>query len=339
MHGRKQVVAINIGINGFGRIGRYLLCLLQDNPNLNLSVINARADNSTLAHLLKYDSVYGRYEKEVGYDDGGLIVGGKHIPVTRRPNNEWDWADRGVDIVVETTGKITQRDDLAGHLECGAKKVIISAPGKNPDVTIVMGVNEETYDPEKHFVISAASCTTNCLAPATKVILDNFGIKHGLMTTIHSYTMGQRILDGSDKDLRRGRAAAMSMIPTSTGAARATGLVIPELKGKMDGISVRVPTPVVSMVDVVYELERDASKEEVNQALKDAVPMMKGSLGVSEEPLVSIDYTGDTHGGVVDSLCTTVMDKRMLQLLIWYDNEAGFTHQLVRLLNMVGASL
>ena len=332
-------MAINIGINGFGRIGRYLLCLLQDNPNLNLSVVNARADNSTLAHLLKYDSVYGRYSKEVSYDDGGLIVSGRHIPVTRRPNNEWDWAARGVDIVVETTGKIVQRDDLAGHLECGAQKVIISAPGKNPDVTIVMGVNEDAYDPEKHSIISAASCTTNCLAPATKVIMDNFGIKHALMTTIHSYTMGQRILDGSDKDLRRGRAAAMSMIPTSTGAARATGLVIPELKGKIDGISVRVPTPVVSMVDVVYELERDATKEEVNQALKAAVPVMKGSLGVSEEPLVSIDYTGDTHGGVVDSLCTAVMDKRMLQLLIWYDNEAGFTHQLVRLLNMVGASL
>ncbi len=332
-------MAIKIGINGFGRIGRYLLCLSQENPDLELSVINARADNSTLAHLLKYDSVYGRYEKEVSFDDGGIIVGGKHIPVTRRPNNEWDWGAREVDIVVETTGKITQRDDLAGHLDCGAKKVIISAPGKNPDVTIVMGVNEESYDPEKHQVISAASCTTNCLAPATKVILDNFGIKHGLMTTIHSYTMGQRILDGSDKDLRRGRAAAMSMIPTSTGAARATGLVIPELKGKMDGISVRVPTPVVSMVDVVYELERDTTKEEVNEVLKNSLACMKGSLGYSDEPLVSIDYTGDTHGGVVDGLCTAVMDNRMLQLLIWYDNEAGFTHQLVRLIKMVGASL
>ena len=332
-------MAIKIGINGFGRIGRYLLCILQENPDLELSVINARADNSTLAHLLKYDSVYGRYDKEVTYDDGGLLINGRHIPVTRRPNNEWDWGAREVDIVVETTGKITQREDLAGHLDCGAKKVIISAPGKNPDVTVVMGVNEEIYDPEKHQVISAASCTTNCLAPATKVILDNFGIKHALMTTIHSYTMGQRILDGSDKDLRRGRAAAMSMIPTSTGAARATGLVIPQLKGKIDGISVRVPTPVVSMVDVVYELERDTTKEEVNEVLKNAVHKMKGSLGYSDEPLVSIDYTGDTHGGVVDGLCTTVMDNRMLQLLIWYDNEAGFTHQLVRLIKMVGASL
>ena len=332
-------MAIKIGINGFGRIGRYLLCLLQDNPNLDLVVVNARADNSTLAHLLKYDSVYGRYEKDVRYDDSGLIVGGKHIPVTRRPNNEWDWGARNVDIVVETTGKITQREDLAGHLACGAKKVVISAPGKNPEVTVVMGVNEEIYKPEEHSIISAASCTTNCLAPATKVILDNFGIKHGLMTTIHSYTMGQRILDGSDKDLRRGRAAAMSMIPTSTGAARATGLVIPQLQGKIDGVSIRVPTPSVSMVDVIYELERDTTAEEVNRVLKAAVPTMKGSLGFSEEPLVSIDYTGDTHGGVVDSLCTKVMDKRMLQLLIWYDNEAGFTHQLVRLLNMVGASL
>jgi glyceraldehyde 3-phosphate dehydrogenase len=266
-------------------------------------------------------------------------VNGKHIAVTRRPNNEWDWGGRDVDIVIETTGKITQRDDLAGHLACGAKKVIISAPGKDPDATIVMGVNEDIYNPDEHSVISAASCTTNCLAPATKVLLDHFGVKHGLMTTIHAYTMGQRILDGSAKDLRRGRAAAMSMIPTSTGAARAIGLVIPELKGKMDGISVRVPTPVVSMVDVVYELGRDTTTKEVNEVLKAAVPLMKGSLGYSEEPLVSIDYTGDSHGGVVDSLCTKVMDKRMLQLLIWYDNEAGFTHQLIRLMNMVGASL
>ncbi len=333
-------MAIKLGVNGFGRIGRYLVRLVEECPDLEIAAINARAENSDLAHLLKYDSVHGKFPGEVGYDEKGLIVNGKSIPVTRKPIGEWEWADYGVDIAVETTGKVKDRDGLAQHLACGAKKAVNSAPAKNADITIVMGVNHGDYKASKHQVISAASCTTNCLAPATKIINDNFGIKSGLMTTIHAYTMSQRILDGSDKDLRRGRAAAMSLIPTSTGAARAIGLVIPELKGKIDGMAVRVPTPDGSMVDVVYELESQTTVQEVNAVLKEAAEgKMKGYMGYSEEPLVSIDYIGDIHGGVVDSLCTNVMDGTLLKLIIWYDNEAGFTHQLVRLLLMVGKSL
>ena len=333
-------MAIKLGVNGFGRIGRYLVRLVEECPDLEIAAINARAENSDLAHLLKYDSVHGKFPGEVGYDEKGLVVNGKSIPVTRKPIGEWEWADYGVDIAVETTGKVKDRDGLAQHLACGAKKAVNSAPAKNADITIVMGVNHGDYKASKHQVISAASCTTNCLAPATKIINDNFGIKSGLMTTIHAYTMSQRILDGSDKDLRRGRAAAMSLIPTSTGAARAIGLVIPELKGKIDGMAVRVPTPDGSMVDVVYELESQTTVQEVNAVLKEAAEgKMKGYMGYSEEPLVSIDYIGDIHGGVVDSLCTNVMDGTLLKLIIWYDNEAGFTHQLVRLLLMVGKSL
>ena len=333
-------MAIKLGVNGFGRIGRYLVRLVEECPDLEIAAINARAENSDLAHLLTYDSVHGKFPGEVGYDEKGLIVNGKSIPVTRKPIGEWEWADYGVDIAVETTGKVKDRDGLAQHLACGAKKAVNSAPAKNADITIVMGVNHGDYKASKHQVISAASCTTNCLAPATKIINDNFGIKSGLMTTIHAYTMSQRILDGSDKDLRRGRAAAMSLIPTSTGAARAIGLVIPELKGKIDGMAVRVPTPDGSMVDVVYELESKTTMQEVNAVLKEAAEgKMKGYMGYSEEPLVSIDYIGDIHGGVVDSLCTNVMDGTLLKLIIWYDNEAGFTHQLVRLLLMVGKSL
>ena len=333
-------MATKLAINGFGRIGRYLVRLLENCPDLEIAVINARAANSDLAHLLKYDSVHGKFPGEVGYNDDGIVVNGRTIPVTRKAIGEWDWAAYGVDIAVETTGKVKDRDGLAQHLSCGAKKAVNSAPAKNADITIVMGVNHKDYDPAKHEVISAASCTTNCMACATKVVHDKFGIKKGLMTTIHAYTMSQRILDGSDKDLRRGRAAAMSLIPTSTGAARAIGLVIPELKGKIDGMAVRVPTPDGSLVDVVFELETQTTAEEVNAALKAAAEgAMQGYMGYSDEPLVSIDYIGDSHGGVVDGLCTTVMGGNMLKMLIWYDNEAGFTHQLVRLLQMVGKSL
>ena len=245
----------------------------------------------------------------------------------------------GVDFVVETTGTAKKRDDAALHLACGAKKVVVSAPCKEADATIVMGVNDGVYDAAAHSVISAASCTTNCLAPAAKVINDVFGIKHGLMTTIHSYTMSQRILDGSHKDLRRARAAAVSMIPTSTGAAKATALVIPALKGKLDGMAVRVPTPDISLVDLTCELEKSTTVEEVNAALKAACEgPLKDNLGFCEEPLVSIDFKADTHGGVVDALTTQVMDGTLLKLIVWYDNEAGFTNQLVRLLRLVGAS-
>lgn len=333
-------MATKLGINGFGRIGRYLVRLLEQQSDLEIAVINARAANADLAHLLKYDSVHGKFPGEVSYNDEGIVVNGKTIPVTRKPIGEWDWADYGVDIAVETTGKVKDRDGLAKHLERGAKKAVNSAPAKNADITIVMGVNHQDYNPARHQVISAASCTTNCMGPATKIIHDKFGIKSGLMTTIHAYTMSQRILDGSDKDLRRGRAAAMSLIPTSTGAARAIGLVIPELKGKIDGMAVRVPTPDGSLVDVVFELESQTTAEEVNAALKAAAAgPMHGFMGYSEEPLVSVDYIGDTHGGVVDGLCTNVIGGNLLKLLVWYDNEAGFTNQLVRLLNMVAKSL
>ncbi len=333
-------MAIKLGVNGFGRIGRYLVRLLEDCPELEIAVINARADNATLAHLLKYDSVHGKFPGTVSHNEQGIVVNGKTIPVSRNPMGEWEWSKYGVDIAVETSGKIKDKAAFSKHLECGAKKAVNSAPLKDADITIVMGVNHKDYNPSQHNVISAASCTTNCLAPATKVIFDTFGIKHAMMTTIHAYTMSQRILDGSDKDLRRGRAAAVSLIPTSTGAARAIGIVIPELKGKIDGMAVRVPTPDGSLVDVVYELATDTTAEEVNALLKKAAEgELKGYMGYSEEPLVSIDYIGDCHGGVVDSMCTNVMDGRMLKLIIWYDNESGFTHQLIRLLKMVGKSL
>ncbi len=333
-------MAVKLGINGFGRIGRYLLRIMADSQDVVITAINARADNASLAHLFKYDSVYGTFAGTVGHDDNGIIVNGRHIAVTRCKAGEWQWKELGTELVVDTTGTAKKRDDAAKHLECGAKKIVVSAPCKEADATIVMGVNDNVYDAAAHSVISAASCTTNCLAPAAKVINDVFGIKHGLMTTIHSYTMSQRILDGSHKDLRRARAAAVSMIPTSTGAAKATALVIPALKGKLDGMAVRVPTPDISLVDLTCELEKSATAEDVNAALKAACEgALKENLGYCDEPLVSIDFKADTHGGVVDSLSTQVMDGTLLKLIIWYDNEAGFTNQLMRLLRLVGASL
>lgn len=328
----------NIGINGFGRIGRYLIRMLAGSKDMELAVINARADNEALAHMLKYDSVHGRFPFPVSATENGLLLNGREVPVTRHPTNEWKWEEFGADIVVESTGSIKDRAGAARHLECGAKKVVVSAPVGDADAIIVMGVNDGEYDPAKHHVLSAASCTTNCLAPAAMVVDETFGIRHGMMTTIHSYTMSQRILDGSHKDARRSRSAAVSMIPTSTGAAKAIGLVYPKLKGKLDGMAVRVPTPNVSLVDFTCTLERDATAAEVNAALKAAAQgPMNGNMGYSEEPLVSVDYTGAEFGGVVDSLLTSVMDKRLLKLIIWYDNEAGFTSQLLRLIRMVGA--
>lgn len=333
-------MAVKLGINGFGRIGRYLVRLLADDPELEIAAINARADNETLAHLFKYDSVHGTFAGEVEANEEGFKVNGKQIIVTRCARGEWIWGELGVEIAVETTGTIKDRDGLAEHIACGAKKSIISAPGNGVDATIVMGVNDDTYDAEKHHVLSNASCSTNCLAPAAKVINDAFGIQHGLMTTIHGYTMGQRILDGSHKDLRRARAAGMSMIPTTTGAAKAVGLVLPELQGKLDGMAIRVPIPDGSLIDLTCTVDKNTTAEEVNAALKAASEGSMGAhLGYSDEPLVSVDYIGDTHGGVVDSLCTSVMDGNMVKVLVWYDNEAGFTNQLARLLRMVGASL
>ncbi len=329
-----------IGINGFGRIGRYLVRLLADSNDLEVAVINARADNAGLAHLLKYDSTHGHFPYPVEACEEGIIVNGKTIKVTRDPLGEWKWGELGIDLVIETTGKMKDKTAAMDHIKCGAKKVIVSAPTKEADATIVMGVNDSDYDVAAHQVISAASCTTNCLAPATKVIDENFGIVKGLMTTIHSYTMSQRILDGSHKDLRRARSCAVSMIPTSTGAARAIGLVYPKLKGKIDGMAIRVPTPNVSIVDFTVTLEKPATVEEINAALKKASQgAMKDNLGYTEEPLVSIDFNGDTHGGVVDAELTSVIEGNMAKIIIWYDNEASFTNQLVRLTKMVAKSM
>lgn len=328
---------VKLGMNGFGRIGRYLLRLLADDQDLQIAAINARADNAALAYLFKYDSTYGTFAGEVDHDDDGIIVNGRHIAVTRRKAGEWEWKRLGVTLAVETTGTIKDREGLARHLDCGAEKVVISAPGKGVDAMIVMGVNQEIYDPAKQAIISAASCTTNCLAPAVKVVHENFGFRHGLMTTIHSYTMSQRILDGSHKDWRRGRAAAVSMVPSSTGAAKAVGVVMPELEGRINGMSVRVPTFDCSLVDLTCEVEKPCDADAVNAALKAASQgALKDNMGFSEEPLVSIDYRGSTYGGVVDALSTQVLDQTMLKLLVWYDNEAGFTNQLLRLLRMVG---
>ena len=330
-------MAVRIGINGFGRIGRYLVRLLASDEELQVVAINARADNASLAHLFKYDSSHGTFRGTVDHDDNGLIINGRHIAVTRNKVGEWQWKDLGVTLAVETSGTIKDRAGLAQHMACGASKVVISAPCKDADLTVVMGVNQSMYDSAKHDVVSAASCTTNCLAPVAKVLQDSFGIRHGLMTTIHSYTMSQRILDGSHKDLRRARAACVSMIPTTTGAAKATALVIPSLAGKLDGMAVRVPTPNVSLVDFTCELEKACDVAAVNAAIKEAAagPLLD-NMGYSEEPLVSVDYQSSTYGGVVDAMSTMVIDKHLAKIIVWYDNEAGFTNQLVRLLRMMG---
>ncbi len=324
-------MTVRIGLNGFGRIGRYMARLLASETGLELAAVNARADNESLAHLLKYDSVHRTFPGSVQANDQGFLLEGKQVSVTRKAPGEWDWGDLGVDIVLETTGKFKDRKSCEPHLNCGCRKVIISAPGKGCDATIVMGVNDDLLQPE-HSVISNASCTTNCLAPAAKVLHDEFEILRGIMTTVHSYTMTQRILDGSHKDLRRARAAAMSMIPTSTGAAKSVGEVIPDLNGKLDGMAIRVPTPNVSLVDLTVDLNRDVSTDELNQAFKAAAggPLQE-ILGYSEEPLVSVDYLGSSFGGVVDGLTTNVIDKRLAKIIVWYDNESGFTHQLLRL--------
>ncbi len=328
-------MAGKLGLNGFGRIGRYLLRLAAEhNFDIDIAAINgsARTDHAHMAHLLKYDSVHRVFPGEVEPTEKGIRVNGKDILVTKAAPGEWHWADLGIDAVVDNTGKFTKREDAGKHLACGAKKVIISAPAKEPDGTFVMGVNHQDYNPASQHIISAASCTTNCLAPVAKILLDTFGIKHGIMTTVHSYTMDQRLLDGSHRDIRRARAAAMSMVPTTTGAAKAVGLVIPELKGKLDGMAMRVPTPNVSCVDLVVEVEKPTSADEVNAALKAGA---SEHMGYTEIPLVSVDFNGDTHGGVVDGLLTRVMGGTQVKLLIWYDNEAGFTNQLHRLCRMV----
>lgn len=321
---------VKVGMNGFGRIGRYLLRLMADDKEIQIAAINARADNAGLAYLFKYDSTYGTFQGTVDHDENGIIVNGRHITVTRCKAGEWEWERLGVTLAVETTGTIKDREGLAQHLACGAKKVVISAPGKDVDAMIVMGVNHDVYDGAKHSVISAASCTTNCLAPAVKVLHETFGFRHGLMTTIHSYTMSQRILDGTHKDWRRGRAAAVSMVPSSTGAAKAVGQVMPELEGKLNGMSVRIPTFDCSLVDLTCEVEKSCDAAAVNAALQAASNgALAENMGYSEEPLVSIDYKGSTFGGVVDALSTQVLDGTMVKLLIWYDNESGLDRKSV----------
>lgn len=334
-------MGMKVGINGFGRIGRLVLRLGMERPDIEFVGINSHSQTPDyMAYLLKYDSVHGRYQGEVSWDGDDLIVNGRRIRVFHcEEPHEIPWSSVGAEYIIESTGKFTTAEKMKGHLAGGAKKVLLTAPSKDDTPMFVMGVNNTSYDKSMDFV-SNASCTTNCLAPVAKVLNDAFGIRHGLMTTIHSYTMSQRILDGSHKDLRRARAACVSMIPTSTGAAKALALVVPELKGKLDGMAVRVPTPDISLVDLTCELEKPATAEEINAALKAAHDgALHDNMGYCDEPLVSIDFKGSTYGGVVDALSTQVMDGTMAKLIIWYDNESGFTNQLARLLRKVAASL
>lgn len=320
-------MAIKVGINGFGRIGRNVMRASLGDKEIDFVAVNDLTDTKTLAHLLKYDSVMGNLHHEITAEGDSISVEGDTFKVfSEKDPAQIPWNEVGAEIVIESTGRFTKAEDAAKHLGGSVKKVIISAPAKGEDVTIVLGVNEEMYDPEKHNIISNASCTTNCLAPVAKVIHDNFGIKNALMNTIHSYTNDQQLLDLPHKDLRRARAAALSMIPTSTGAAKAVALVIPDLKGKFDGISVRVPTPNVSLVDVTMNVEKETSTEEVNRVLKNAAnEELKGILGFSEEPLVSIDFRGDSRSSIVDAENTKVIDGTMMKILSWYDNEWGYS--------------
>lgn len=327
-------MAIRVGINGFGRIGRNFLRASLGEPNIHIVCINDITDAKTLAHLLRYDSVHGILKADVQAQGDNIIVNGKEIKVTSIAEPErLPWRDMEVDIVVESTGRFEDRESASKHLTAGAGWVIISAPAKDPDVTVCLGVNEDTLDVAKHKIISNASCTTNCLAPIAKVIHEKFTIRRGFMTTIHSYTNDQRILDLPHKDLRRSRAAAISMIPTTTGAARAVGLVLPALKGKLDGMAIRVPTPNVSVIDLVAEIEKETTTEEVNAALKEAADgALKGIMEYSEEPLVSIDLNGNPHSAIVDGALTRVIEGRMVKLLAWYDNEWGYSCRLRELI-------
>ena len=327
-------MAIRIGINGFGRIGRNMLRASWNDPAVEYVAVNDITNAKTLAHLLRYDSVLGRFREDVQATDDAIVINGRKLRVlAEREVGKLPWKDLGVSVVVESTGLFTKRPDAIQHIEKGgASKVIVSAPATDPDVTLVLGVNEKTYDPAKHHVISNASCTTNCLAPAVKVLHEAFGVEKGLMTTIHSYTNDQKILDAPHKDLRRARAAAVCQIPTTTGAAKAVGLVMPELKGKIDGFAIRVPTPNVSIVDFVAVLKEATTVEEVNAALKKAAEgPLKGILGYTDEPLVSVDYLGDPHSGIVDGLSTKVIGGNMVKVIVWYDNEWGYACRLVDL--------
>jgi glyceraldehyde 3-phosphate dehydrogenase len=327
-------MAIRVAINGFGRIGRCAYRIAMNRPEIDIVAINDLTDAKTLALLLKRDSVHGNLTEPVEAEDGAIVVGGKRVKVlAERSPKALPWRDMQVDVVLESTGIFVDREGASGHLEAGAKKVVISAPAKKPDLTVVLGVNDDKYDRDAHHIVSNASCTTNCLAPVTKVVHDSFGIVHGLMTTVHSYTNDQKLLDLPHKDARRARAAGLSIIPTTTGAARAVAEVLPELAGRLDGMAMRVPTPNVSVVDVVYTVGRDTTAEEVNAALRAAADgPMKGILAVTDEPLVSVDFNGSTLSSTVDAALTKVMDNRMVKVVAWYDNEWGYSTRVVDLI-------
>ena len=335
-------MSVRVGINGFGRIGRNVLRAAKcDNAEIDFVAINDLADGATLAHLLSYDSVHGRYQGEVQVDGAALRVDGDSIQVlSERDPADLPWGELGVDVVIESTGFFRQREQASRHLQAGAKKVIISAPAGDPDITVCLGVNQDDYDASQHHIISNASCTTNCLAPVAKVLHQEFGVEKGWMTTIHAYTSDQSILDAPHKDLRRARTAAVSMIPTTTGAAKAVALVLPELQGKLDGFAIRVPTPDVSVVDLVAKVGRATSAEEVNAKLREAAAgPMAGVLGVSDEPLVSVDYTGNQHSSTVDAEFTKVVQGDLVQIMSWYDNEMGYSARVKDLCEYIGARL
>lgn len=336
-------MATKVGINGFGRIGRQVLKIMKENypDEFDVVAFNDLGDLATMAHLFKYDSNYGRFEGDLEVKEDGLVIDGDFVQALSVPDPaELPWNELGVEIVIEGTGRFRSREDASKHLQAGAKKVIITAPAKNPDLTVVLGVNDADYVSEEHHIISNASCTTNCLAPAAKVVLENFGIVRGLMTTIHAYTNGQNILDLPHKDLRRARAAALNIVPTTTGAAKAVSLVIPELEGKIDGFAMRVPTPTVSVVDLTVTLEKETTTEELHAAFRKAAGgPMKGILGFSEEPLVSMDYKMDPRSSVIDAQFTSVMDGTMAKVVAWYDNEWGYSVRTVDLAALVAKSL
>ena len=332
-------MAVRVGINGFGRIGRNVLRAGLNKKDLEFVAVNDLTDAPTLAHLLKYDSVHGKFGAQVEAKKDAFLINGKEVKVfALKDPGQLPWKDLAVDVVLESTGRFTDRAGGAKHLEAGAKKVVISAPAKDPDVSLVLGVNEKVYDSSKHHILSMGSCTTNCLAPIAKVLVDEFGIEYGLMTTIHAYTNDQSLLDFPHKDLRRARAAALSMIPTTTGAATAVALVLPQLKGKLDGLAIRVPTPNVSIVDLVVEVEKETAVDSVNAALKKASQgELKGILGYTEEPLVSIDFNGNTLSSIVDASTTAVIEGRMVKVLSWYDNEMGYSARMVDLAKFISA--
>lgn len=331
---------MKIGLSGFGRIGRDVIRILfeEDVKELELVAINASGDLKDLAHLFKYDSLYGKFEGTIEVYEKGFVINGKEIPVVNfRDPAQIPWGELGAELVIDSTGAFKDKKDLEKHIQAGAKKVMITAPAKDEDITIVMGVNEKDYDPAKHNVVSNASCTTNCLAPVAKVILDKFGVKKGLMTTIHAYTNDQQVHDKRHKDPRRARAAAENIIPTTTGAAQAVSLVLPQLKGKLNGFSVRVPVPTVSLVDVVFEVDNPTTAEEVNKALKEASENeLKDIMGYSEEPLVSRDFVGDKRSSIVDALSTMVIGN-MVKVISWYDNEWGYSSRVVDLAKLMAS--